>query len=79
MMKRILPFIIVLVCAFRTTAQNNNADMEQVRKLVLSHSAIANLYVDEVNEGKVVEAAIRAMLKELDPHSRCACLPAALL
>ncbi len=69
MMKRILPFIIVLVCAFRTTAQNNNADMEQVRKLVLSHSAIANLYVDEVNEGKVVEAAIRAMLKELDPHS----------
>ncbi len=69
MMKRILPFIIILACAFMTTAQNNNADMEQVRKLVLSHSAIANLYVDEVNEGKVVEAAIRAMLKELDPHS----------
>lgn len=69
MMKRILPFILVLACAFMATAQNNNADMEQVRKLVLSHSAITNLYVDEVNEEKVAEAAIRAMLKELDPHS----------
>jgi carboxyl-terminal processing protease len=56
-------------CALMATAQNNNADMEQVRKLVLSHSAIANLYVDEVNEEKVVEAAIHAMLKELDPPS----------
>lgn len=68
-MKRIIPFILALACAFITTAQNNNADMEQVRKLVLAHSAIANLYVDDPDEEKVVEAAIRAMLKELDPHS----------
>ena len=69
MMKRIIPFILAFVCAFMSTAQNNNADMEQVRKLVLAHSAIANLYVDKPDEAKVVEAAIRAMLKELDPHS----------
>lgn len=68
-MKRILPLMFGFACALMATAQNNNADMEQVRKLVLSHSAIANLYVDEVNEEKVVEAAIHAMLKELDPHS----------
>ena len=68
-MKRILPLMFGFACTLMATAQNNNADMEQVRKLVLSHSAIANLYVDEVNEEKVVEAAIHAMLKELDPHS----------
>ena len=43
--------------------------MEQVRKLVMAHSAITNLYVDRVDEQKLVEAGIKAMLKELDPHS----------
>ena len=68
-MKRLLPIIALMLCTVVGVAQTNNADMEQVRKLVLAHSAIANLYVDEPDEEKVVEAAIRAMLKELDPHS----------
>ena len=68
-MKRLLPIIAIMLCTVVGVAQTNNADMEQVRKLVLAHSAIANLYVDEPDEEKVVEAAIRAMLKELDPHS----------
>lgn len=68
--KRTLLFFPLLATFVSGMAQSNNsADMEQVRKLVLSHSAIANLYVDEVNESKMVEAAVRAMLKELDPHS----------
>lgn len=38
-------------------------------KLKMAQSAITNLYVDTVNENKLVEDAIRGMLKELDPHS----------
>jgi len=31
--------------------------------------AIKNLYVEDINEDKMVEDGIRAMIKELDPHS----------
>lgn len=41
----------------------------QLRKLQMAEMAIANLYVEEVDETKLVEDAIRGMLKELDPHS----------
>ena len=40
-----------------------------LRKLQIAEMAINNLYVDTVNEEKLVEDAIRGMLKELDPHS----------
>ncbi len=39
------------------------------RKLQLAEFAIANLYVDKVDEGKMVEEAIIKMLEQLDPHS----------
>ena len=39
------------------------------RKLQLAEFAIANLYVDDVDEDKLVEDAIIKMLEELDPHS----------
>ncbi|MBR3859603.1 MAG: S41 family peptidase [Bacteroidaceae bacterium] len=68
-MKRIFLFVSLIACTITSISQNNAADMEQVRKLVMAHSAIANLYVDKVNEPKLVEAGIKAMLKELDPHS----------
>lgn len=38
-------------------------------KLRMAENAIANYYVDTVNEEKIVEAAINGMLQELDPHS----------
>ena len=41
----------------------------QQRKLSNAVSAISGLYVDTINDKKLVEAAIEAMLKELDPHS----------
>ena len=68
-MKRIILLIALISCALAGFSQSNAADMEQVRKLVMAHSAIANLYVDPVDEPKLVEASIKAMLKELDPHS----------
>lgn len=40
-----------------------------LRKLHLAYFAIANLYVDETDEAKMVEDAIIGMLEELDPHS----------
>lgn len=39
-------------------------------KLRLAEAAIAQLYVDTVNESKLVEDAIVAMLAGLDPHSQ---------
>ncbi len=38
-------------------------------KLERTLQLIKNLYVDDVNTHKLTEAAVRAMLKELDPHS----------
>ena len=39
-----------------------------LRKLSIAEFAIANLYVDETDEDKLVESAIVGMLEELDPH-----------
>lgn len=50
-------------------AQESKFLNSPARKLQLAEFAIANLYVDEVNEGKLVEEAIVKMLEQLDPHS----------
>ena len=50
-------------------AQEKKNDHSLIRKLTLAQFAIANLYVDETDEGKLVESAIIGMLEELDPHS----------
>lgn len=51
----------------RVVAQNvGNAAM---RKLQMAEFAIANLYVDSVDENRLVEEAIIKMLAQLDPHS----------
>ena len=39
------------------------------QKLFIAKQAIEQLYVDTVNENKLVEDAIRGMLEKLDPHS----------
>ena len=40
-----------------------------MRKLQYAEVAITNLYVDSVDEKKLVEDAIRGMIDKLDPHS----------
>ena len=52
-------------------AQDNKytKDNNPVRKLQLAQFAITNLYVDQVDDNKLVESAIKGMLEELDPHS----------
>lgn len=40
-----------------------------LRKLNIAEMAISNLYVDSVDENKLVEDGIRGMIEKLDPHS----------
>ncbi len=39
------------------------------QKMALTIYALKNLYVDKIDENKVVENAIRSMVEKLDPHS----------
>lgn len=65
-MKRKLILLVMACCACAMQAQNNNTAL---RKLQMAEYAISRLYVDTVNEERIVEEAITAMLKQLDPHS----------
>ena len=49
--------------------KKNNYGNSPARKLQIAQFAIANFYVDQPDEDKLVESAIISMLKELDPHS----------
>ena len=66
-------FIIagVLACFFSIcTLQAQKALVNSpARKLQMAEFAISRLYVDKVDEDQMVEAAIIAMLQDLDPHS----------
>lgn len=66
--KRIWVAIGCLCLVLAVGAQNKMLNTP-ARKLQLAEFAISNLYVDKVNEGKLVEDAIKAMLEGLDPHS----------
>ncbi|MBO4825797.1 MAG: S41 family peptidase [Prevotella sp.] len=60
-----------LLCCLQASAQLrfNLGQNSPQSKLQWAEAAINSLYVDSVDEGKLVEDAIRGMLKELDPHS----------
>ncbi len=67
---------IILALALVTVGQASaqlklpkQADEQAIRKLNIAEMAIRSLYVDEVDEQKLVEDAIRGMLEKLDPHS----------
>lgn len=68
------PSVIMLGCiltCISASAQRHtlfNEDNPQY-KLLQAESAIRSLYVDTVNEERLVEDAIRGMLEKLDPHS----------
>ena len=53
----------------RAQFRMNGNDDSPLRKLQYAEVAINNLYVDSVDEKKLVEDAIRGMLEKLDPHS----------
>ena len=71
-MKRsfLLSITLLLFSTFAAAQINLNLGSDSpMRKMQMAEIAISNFYVDEVDEQKVVEDAIRGMLKGLDPHS----------
>ena len=62
--------ILLLVLCLGGAVLNVSGQMsDAMRKLQLAEYAISRLYVDEVDEDKLVEAGVISMLKQLDPHS----------
>ena len=64
----------LLACIFsigllHAQEKKHTKESNPVRKLQLAQFAITNLYVDQVDDNKLVESAIKGMLEELDPHS----------
>ena len=57
--------LMAALAVFSSTANTREA----LNKLYNAEYAIRNLYVDTVNEDKLVENAIMGMLEKLDPHS----------
>ncbi|WP_036879320.1 S41 family peptidase [Xylanibacter oryzae] len=70
-MKKLLFAALLLVSINPASAQMhfNFGPDSPIGKLQIAEMAINNLYVDTVNENKLVEDAIRGMLDKLDPHS----------
>ena len=69
-MRRILlTAAFALLTATCIQAQLRLGDKNPKSKLHMAEMAITNLYVDSVDEEKLVEDAIRGMLDKLDPHS----------
>jgi len=66
-MKKTVPFLFFLIFTPVLFAQGFTS--LQQRKLANALTAISNLYVDSINDKKLVENTIQAVLKELDPHS----------
>lgn len=68
-MKRHILSILALLLAMSSQAQLRFGNETPMQKLQIAEMAVKELYVDSVDESKLVEDAIRGMLKELDPHS----------
>lgn len=67
-MKKILSFLGISGVLFGAAIAQNQFPAAQ--KLRMAEAAVAQLYVDTINEDKLVEDAIKGMLEGLDPHSQ---------
>jgi peptidase, S41 family len=66
-------FLTIVACFATLTLQAqlqfNLGKGSPLQKMQVAEMAIKSLYVDSVNENKLVEDAIKGMLEQLDPHS----------
>lgn len=69
MRRLILALMFTLVATSLWAQQRVFSNQEQVQKLNACYRYLQQNYVDEISLDKCVEEAIRATLKELDPHS----------
>lgn len=70
-MKYLATAVICAAATFGISAQysrSNSASLQQ-QKLLMVENIVNNLYVDNVDEEKIVENAVRGILENLDPHS----------
>jgi len=67
--KRNFTTLAALLLAFLLTGQAGAQGNMPLRKLQMAEFAISRLYVDSVDENRMVESAIVEMLAQLDPHS----------
>ena len=67
-MKKVF-YSLILSLLFCSCSFGQRNDNPNLHKLNVTLYAIQNLYVDTVNETKLVEDAITELLKTLDPHS----------
>ena len=68
-MKRIVSVFIIFAFACHFISAQSVEEKNNMQKLGMAYSAITKLYVDETNDPKIVEDAIKGMLEKLDPHS----------
>lgn len=69
-MKRIYPIAALCTAlSFIFASQISRGQITPGQKLYAAQAAVSQLYVDTVNEDKLVEDAIKGMLENLDPHS----------
>ncbi|MCH5234213.1 MAG: S41 family peptidase [Muribaculaceae bacterium] len=69
-MRRFVYLIIASIIGLVGLSLRAEINLAENNKLRLAEAAIMQLYVDTVNESKLVEEAINAMLSSLDPHSQ---------
>ena len=69
MKKHIISTLLLLAVATAAQAQFVLSAETPMSKFRGAEAAVKNLYVDQVDEEKLVEDAIRGMLEKLDPHS----------
>jgi carboxyl-terminal processing protease len=65
-MKKIIYFLTVLFITISVQAQDEDPNMMRIYEV---YTYIQQMYMDEVPSKAISEDAVRAMLKELDPHS----------
>ncbi len=67
----VMRFYIVIAFSFfvGSFVCHSQIQDKNIQKLELTYQLINSLYVDTVNQEKIVEESIVAMLKSLDPHS----------
>lgn len=73
--KCVFALLMAVLCVQTVHAQQPTEEQKKVfaesplHKLQFAEFAVYRLYVDSINEGRLVEDAINGMLKNLDPHS----------
>ena len=71
---KMIVFLSLVICQLSVSPvwaqiKLNFNENSPLRKLQIAEMAVSHLYVDSVDEAKLVEDGIKGMLKELDPHS----------